>query len=87
MIAALAGKNAGLLAGSKAFASAIRDSRLALEVDLIQTLAEDLNATLGRRDPLSQNVHHSKADVAALFLKRLPAFAFGRTWVSLTGRG
>ena len=53
----------------------IRDGRLALEVDLIQTLAEDLNAMLTRRDPLSQNVHHSKMDVAALFLKRLPAFA------------
>ena len=60
------------------FARGIRDTRLALEVDLIQTLAEDLNAKLGRRDPLSQNVHHSKTDVAALFVKRLPAFAFGR---------
>ena len=82
LIAGLAGKNAELLAQSKGFSAAIRDSRLALEVDLIQTLAEDLNATLGRRDPLSQNVHHSKTDVAALFLKRLPAFAFSR----LTGR-
>jgi squalene synthase HpnC len=82
VIAGLAGKNARLLADSKGFAAAIRDSRLALEVDLIQTLAEDLNATLGRRDPLSQTVHHSKSDVAALFLKRLPAFAFSR----LTGR-
>ena len=46
-----------------------------MEVDLIQTLAEDLNAMLMRRDPLSENVHHSKMDVAALFLKRLPVFA------------
>ena len=30
------------------------------------------------RDPLSQKVHHSKLDVAALFVKRLPAFAFAR---------
>ena len=78
VIAGLAGKNAELLAKSKEFSGAIRDSRLALEVDLIQTLAEDLNATLGRRDPLSQNVHHSKTDVAALFVKRLPGFALSR---------
>ena len=61
---------------SRAFAGQIRDGRLALEVDLIQTLAEDLNQTLTRRDPLSEKVHHSKLDVAALFVKRFPAFAF-----------
>jgi hypothetical protein len=56
----------------------VRDSRLALEVDLIQTLAGDLNSLLARRDPLSQKVHHSKADMAGLFLVRLPAFLFSR---------
>jgi hypothetical protein len=53
-----------------------------LEVDLIQTLAEDLNAKLMRRDPLShlksQAVHHSKADMVRLFLGRLPGFALMR---------
>jgi len=78
VIAALAGKNAGLLAISRGFAPQIRDSRLALEVDLIQTLAQDLNQKLTRRDPLSQNVHHSKMNVAALFLMRLPVFALKR---------
>jgi squalene synthase HpnC len=78
VIAGLAAKNAQLLEQSRAFAGQIRDGRLALEVDLIQTLAEDLNQTLTRRDPLSEKVHHSKADVAALFVKRLPAFAFHR---------
>jgi squalene synthase HpnC len=78
VIHSLAAKNAQLLAESKAFARGIRDTRLALEVDLIQTLAEDLNAKLMRRDPLSQPVHHSKFDVARLFLGRLPAFAFNR---------
>jgi squalene synthase HpnC len=77
-IAAVARKNAGLLAVSKGFARQIRDPRLALEVDLIQTLAEDLNTKLTRRDPLSEKVHHSKMNVAALFLKRLPVFAFRR---------
>jgi squalene synthase HpnC len=78
VIAALARKNAGLLGISRGFAPQIRDSRLALEVDLIQTLAQDLNEKLTRRDPLSENVHHSKMNVAALFLMRLPVFAFRR---------
>jgi squalene synthase HpnC len=78
VIHSLAAKNARLLAESKAFARGIRDTRLALEVDLIQTLAEDLNAKLMRRDPLSESVHHSRFDVARLFLGRLPAFAFNR---------
>ena len=74
----LAAKNAELLARAKPFARGIRNGRLALEVDLIQTLAEDLNAKLMRRDPLSEPVHHSKLAVARLFLGRLPAFAFNR---------
>ena len=78
VIAGLATRNALLLAQSRPFASQIRDGRLALEVDLIQTLAEDLNAMLTRRDPLSEKVHHSKMDVAALFMKRLPGFTLSR---------
>jgi squalene synthase HpnC len=78
VISGLAARNAALLAQSRTFARGINDARLALEVDLIQTLAEDLNAKLMRRDPLSQTVHHSKFDVARLFLGRLPAFAFHR---------
>jgi squalene synthase HpnC len=78
VICALAQKNAQLLETSRPFARAIRDGRLALEVDLIQTLADDLNTMLIHRDPLSQSVHHSKTDVMALFLKRFPAFALMR---------
>jgi len=78
VIAGLAARNALLLAQSRPFAGQIRDSRLALEVDLIQTLAEDLNAILTRRDPLSEKVHHSKTDIMALFVKRLPGFALSR---------
>ncbi len=78
VIAGLAQRNALLLAQSRPFAGQIRDSRLALEVDLIQTLAEDLNTLLTRRDPLSEKVHHSKTDIAALFVKRLPGFALSR---------
>ncbi len=78
VISGLAARNAGLLATSKPFSRAIRDSRLALEVDLIQTLAQDLNGLLARRDPLSEKVHHSKADIAGLFLARLPGFLLTR---------
>lgn len=78
VIAGLARRNAGLLETSRPFARGIKDGRLALEVDLIQTLADDLNTMLMNRDPLSQPVHHSKMDVAALFLKRFPSFALMR---------
>jgi squalene synthase HpnC len=78
VIAGLARRNAGLLETSRPFARGIRDSRLSLEVDLIQTLADDLNTLLMTRDPLSQPVHHSKTNVMALFLKRFPAFALMR---------
>ena len=78
VIAALARKNALLLDHSAVFARQINDHRLALEVDLIQTLAQDLNGLLMRRDPLSQRVHHSKSAVAGLFVTRLPAFLLSR---------
>jgi squalene synthase HpnC len=78
VISGLARSNAMLLETSRPFAHGIKDGRLALEVDLIQTLADDLNRMLMNRDPLSQPVHHSKMDVAALFLKRFPAFALMR---------
>lgn len=78
VIGELAARNGALLQQSRAFAGQIRDGRLALEVDLIQTLAEDLNALLGSRDPLSENVHHSKARMAGLFIGRLPIFLLSR---------
>ena len=78
VIAGLARRNAALLETSRPFARGIQDGRLAMEVDLIQTLADDLNRKLMNRDPLSQPVHHSKMNVAALFLKRLPGFALMR---------
>jgi len=78
VISALARKNADLLDTSRPFSKGIRDGRLALEVDLIQTIADDLTRLLTNRDPLSQPVHHSKMDVAGLFLKRFPSFALMR---------
>ena len=78
VISNLARRNAALLYASRPFSRAIRDGRLALEVDLIQTLADDLNTMLMNRDPLSQAVHLSKMNVAVLFLKRFPSFALMR---------
>jgi squalene synthase HpnC len=78
VIADLARKNAELLDAARPFARGIKDGRLALEVDLIQTLADDLNTMLINRDPISEPVHHSKMDVASLFVRRFPAFALMR---------
>ena len=55
-----------LLRESAPFALAIRDTRLAAEVAIIQRLAEDLAEVLMRRDPLSETVHHSKPRAAIL---------------------
>ena len=78
VIAGLAARNGALLQQSQDFAGSIRNGRLAMEVDLIQTLACDLNALLRSRDPLSEKVHHSKVRVAGLFVGRLPFFLLSR---------
>ena len=67
-----------LLAGSKPFSAGIVDTRLALEVAIIQTYAERLTAMLRVRDPLSERVHLSKAAVAGLGLVGLIWGATGR---------
>ena len=57
-----------LLDASRPFAGRIRNRRLAWDVAVIQRLAEGLSARLRRRDPLSEEVHHSKAEMARLAL-------------------
>lgn len=76
VIAALAERTGTLLDQSRGFAGGITDRRLALEVGVIQGLAESLVARLGKRDPLSERVHHSKPEalgVAALAALRVAA--------------
>jgi squalene synthase HpnC len=73
VIAGLARRTSELLLRAKPFARQIRDRRLALEVSVIQALAEDLTRGLMRRDPLCERVHHRKSDVA-----RLAIFAAAR---------
>jgi squalene synthase HpnC len=60
----LASRTGALLRDSKSFSASIEDTRLALEVAVIQTFAERLVRLLAQRDPLSERVHLSKAGVA-----------------------
>ncbi len=78
VIAGLAERCQHLLAESAPFAKTIRDRRLGIEVAVIQRLAVSLAARLRRRDPLSERVHHGKAEAlllaSAAALGRLVAF-------------
>jgi squalene synthase HpnC len=67
-ISLTAERTRALLAESAPFAGMIRDRRLAAEVAVIQRLAESLVARLLTRDPLSQRVHHGKAEAGLLAL-------------------
>jgi squalene synthase HpnC len=78
VIRGLAQRTAGLLATSRPFARQVRDSRLALEVSVIQSLAEDLNLRLMERDPLSQRVHHRRSEVLGLVARAAARFVGGR---------
>lgn len=61
----LVGRTDGLLRDSAVFPAVIADTRLALEVAVIQSLAERLATRLRRHDPLSERVHASKAETLA----------------------
>jgi hydroxysqualene synthase len=79
-IAAIAERNASLLTQAKPFAGQIRDFRLALEVGVIQRLAEDLNRRLLNCDPLSERVHHRKSEAVGLALSAMAGFFGRRLW-------
>jgi len=78
VIAALARRNGELLARAAPFAGQISDRRLALEVSVIQRLAEDLNDRLLRRDPLCERVHHRKSDLPGLLFSAVARFLKAR---------
>jgi hypothetical protein len=69
MIGDLARRTTALLARSRDFAGQIADRRLALEVGVIQKLAESLAERLSHRDPLSQRVHHHPLEMIGLALR------------------
>ena len=77
-IRSMAARTADLLRESAPFARAIRDRRLAAEVAIIQRLAESLVARLLTRDPLSQRVHHTKAEAGWLAAGALLGQVFER---------
>ena len=66
VISGLARRTEDLLAIAKPFAGQIGDGRLAFEVAIIQTFAEDLARGLVRRDPLCERVHHGKGQMLGL---------------------
>jgi squalene synthase HpnC len=68
-ITALARRTATLLDQSRPFADRICDRRLALEVGVIQALADSLALRLTRRDPLSERVHHRPVEAVGLALR------------------
>ena len=78
ILTSLTRRTAALLAQARPFAAQIRDPRLALDVSVIQALAEDLIAKLLRRDPLCEKVHHGKLQAAALMLPGLGRFLQSR---------
>jgi squalene synthase HpnC len=78
VIAALAVRTSDLLDRARPFAGQIHDRRLALEVSVIQRLAEDLVRRLMRRDPLSMRVHHKKHEALWLALRAAAGFVFSR---------
>jgi squalene synthase HpnC len=77
-IRSMAGRTSDLLRESAPFASHIRDRRLAAEVAIIQRLAEDLVRRLMMRDPLSERVHHGKAEAAWLAARAVLGQMFAR---------
>jgi len=80
VIKGLAARTEKLLQTSAKFAPAIRDQRLAAEVAVIQSLAKDLTGLLLRRDPLSENVHHSKFRMGGIAMQSLVRHGLARVF-------
>jgi squalene synthase HpnC len=78
VISGLARRTGVLLARAKPFAAQIDNGRLAFEVSVIQTLAEDLCRRLLQRDPLSERVHHRRSEVLKLAVPAAARFAASR---------
>lgn len=78
VISDLARRTQVLLGQSRPFAGMIRNTRLKMNVAVIQNVAEDLTRRLIARDPLSERVHHTKAEAAVLGLAAVAALPFRR---------
>jgi squalene synthase HpnC len=82
VIAALAARTDALLSAARPLDAGVRDTRLALEIGVIHTLAVSLNRRLKFRDPLSQRMHHGRIEALGVAL----AGAAGTLWARLSGR-
>ena len=78
VIADLAARTAGLLETARPLAGAVRDLRLSLEVGVIHTLAGSLVRRLIDHDPLSERVHHARAETLGVALRGAAATLAGR---------
>jgi squalene synthase HpnC len=78
IIMRLSAQTAELLQDAKPFALQIRDTRLAMEVVVIQRLAESLVERLRRYDPLSERVHHKPVEALGLAIPAVLGFGAAR---------
>jgi squalene synthase HpnC len=74
----LARRTGALLKESSGFSARVTDARLALEISVIQRLAERLVDLLQARDPLSERVHLGKASAATMGMIGVTKGLFGR---------
>jgi squalene synthase HpnC len=77
VIVALADRTGALLTRAAPFALAIRDTRLAVEVGVIQALAVSLQRRLLARDPFSPAVRHQPWEGASIATAAVAATLFG----------
>lgn len=77
-IHALARRNQALLHEGRALARDIKDARFALEVSVIDAFAYRIVNLLKEHDPLSENVHLSKAQMAGIALSTMASELFRR---------
>jgi len=78
----LASRTQALLEESRRLSQSVRDTRLAMEISVIQDLAERIVRILLVRDPLSERVHLGKYQVAATALLAVAKVAAFRSFVS-----
>jgi squalene synthase HpnC len=88
---ALAVRTENLLDQSKSLAPEVRDSRLGIEISVIQAFADKIVSMLKVRDPLSERVHLSKLELLLLSMGAIAGEiarrATGRRPVSKTAAG
>ena len=78
VLGALARRTQALLHEARPLRAMTRDLRLALEIGVIHSLAEDLVQRLKHRDPLSQRVHHRKPEALGFALSGAVGVLAGR---------